>query len=118
MSDHSTPNPESVDRHAPSLTQQEFNDHVRNYLAIFGSLLVLSLVSFAFWYFQIGLGWQIVLTLLVASAQAFLNLRYLMHLKGQGGTIKYFLIMTAVFSAVLMLVSLLAFFNTIPGTHH
>jgi len=25
-----------------------------NYLAIFGSLLVLTLVSFSFWYFQIG----------------------------------------------------------------
>lgn len=118
MSDHSTPTPKPIDPHAPSFTQQEFNDHVRNYLAIFGSLLLLTLVSFAFWYFQIGLALQIFLTLVIASAQAFLNLRYLMHLKGESGTIKHFLILTAVFSAVLMLISLLAFFNTIPGTHH
>lgn len=114
MSDHShTPG----DPHAPSFTHEQFNDHIRNYLAIFGSLLMLSLVSFGFWYFQVGLALQIVLTLLVAAAQAYLNLRYLMHLKGQGGTIKYFLIMTVVFSFFLMMLSLLAFFNPIPGTH-
>lgn len=116
MSDHSPA--ASTDPHAPSLTPQEFRDHIRNYLAIFGSLLVLTLVSFAFWYFQIGLATQIVLALLIASTQAFLNLRYLMHLKHASGQIKHFLIMTAVFAFFLMMLSLLAFFNTIPGTHH
>jgi hypothetical protein len=40
-----------------------------------------------------------------------------MHLKGQGGTIKYFLLMTVAFSGLLFLLTILAFFNTIPGTH-
>lgn len=118
MSDHSHASSKPIDPHAPSFTRKEFNDHVANYLTIFGSLLVLTLCSFAFWYFQLPLAAQIVLTLVIAAAQAFLNLRYLMHLKGQGGTIKYFLIMTVVFSFFLMMLSLLAFFNTIPGTHH
>lgn len=107
-----------VDPNTPSFSQQDFNEHLRNYLVIFGSLLLLTLISFSFWYFQVRLGVQIVLTLLIAATQAFLNLRYLMHLKGQGGTIKYFLIMTAVFSALLLAGSIVDVFNPIPGTHH
>ncbi len=114
-----TPTPEHpIDSQAPSFTPEEFNSHVRNYVAIFGSLLVLSLFSFAFWYFQLSLATQIVLTLLIASTQAMLNLRYLMHLKGETGTIKHFLILAAVFSAFLLGLSLLAFFSTIPGSQN
>lgn len=118
MSDHSTTPESSIDHHAPSMTQTEFNDHLRNYLAVFGSLVVLTLVSFTFWYFEVPLAVQIVLTLLIASSQALLNLRYLMHLKGQGGQIKHFLILAAVFSFFLLGLPLLAFFDVIPGTHH
>lgn len=117
MSDHSPASETPIDHHAPSMTPHEASTHVRVYLSVFGSLLVLTFVSFAFWYFQLSLVTQIVLTLLIATGQAILNLRYLMHLKGESLQIRHALLLAAVFSLFLMGLTMLAFFDVIPGTH-
>ena len=85
---------------------------VKGYLAVFGALLVLTLVTVAASYLQVSMLAGVVLALAIASAKASLVALFFMHLKGERPMIYWSLGLTAV-----LFVALFAFLLWSEGDH-
>ena len=77
---------------------------VRGYVAVFGALLVLTLVTVAISYVQLPASSTVAVALTIATAKAALVALFFMHLKGERPMVYWTLALTA-----FLLVALLAF---------
>jgi len=77
---------------------------VRGYVAVFGALLVLTLLTVAISYVQLSTSSTIALALTIATAKAALVALFFMHLKGERPMVFWTLALTA-----FLFVALLAF---------
>jgi cytochrome c oxidase subunit IV len=76
--------------------------HVKIYMMVFGALAVLTVVTVAVSYLDVGVGTAITIALLIASIKASLVALFFMHLKGEVRTVVWTLMLTAIFFVVLM----------------
>jgi cytochrome c oxidase subunit 4 len=82
----------------------EVRKSIRTYMMVFGSLLVLTVITVAVAELQLTVGLAIALALVIATAKASLVAAYFMHLNHEKMWIYGSLLLTAVFFLVLMLV--------------
>jgi cytochrome c oxidase subunit 4 len=85
---------------------------IKPYLAVFGALMVLTLVTVAVSYLQLSMTPTVLVALAIASAKAALVAMFFMHLKGERPMVFWPLGLTAV-----LFVSLLAFVLWSEGDH-
>ena len=85
---------------------EEIKAHVKVYLAVFGALAVLTIVTVGVSYLDLGLAASVTLALAIATLKASLVAMFFMHLKGEVKVVFQALILTAVFFIVLMVVPL------------
>ena len=76
---------------------EEVQKHVRMYMYIFGTLLVMTAATVAVSYLNLSIVPALVVALVVATFKGTLVARYFMHLSGEKPIIFQFLILTAVF---------------------
>ncbi len=76
---------------------EEVRKHVRTYLFIFGTLLVLTVVTVAVSYLHLPIVPALIVALLIAFFKGGLVARHFMHLVGEKPLIFQFLILTVVF---------------------
>ncbi len=95
---------------AEAMTVSDVKKHVRVYLIVFGSLLLLTLVTVAVSYFDMPLGPALAVALVIAMVKGSLVALYFMHLKGEKRVIMWVLAFAAAFLIgmfVLFIASLL-----------
>jgi len=76
--------------------------HVRQYMMVFGSLMVLTVVTVGVSYMHLSIGYAVILALIIASVKATLVAGYFMHLISERKAIYGLLILTAIFFVALM----------------
>jgi len=86
--------------------------HVRGYIAIFGALLVLTVVTVAVSYLQLPTAPTIALGLAIATAKASLVVLFFMHLKGERPMVYWPLALT-----MFLFAALFAFILWTEGDH-
>ena len=91
---------------------EEVRAHVKIYMIVFGALAVLTVVTVAVSYLDIGVGPAIVLALLIATVKGSLVALFFMHLKGEVRAILWTLLLTAFFFLVLMSVPLSGYLDS------
>jgi cytochrome c oxidase subunit 4 len=89
---------------------------VRSYMIVFGSLMVLTVVTVAAASLQVGVAAGIVIALIIATVKGSMVAAVFMHLSHEKRWIYGSLLLTAAFFIVLMLVPLLTVSDTF-GTH-
>lgn len=91
--------------------------HVRTYIAVFVSLMVLTLVTVAVSYLHLSIGWAVAVALLIATVKGSLVACYFMHLISERKLIYAVMALTVVFFVVLLLVPLFTVADSteIPG---
>lgn len=94
----------------------EVKKSVRTYLMVFGSLMVLTVVTVAVASLQVGVGLGIAIALIIAATKASMVAAVFMHLSHEKRWIYGSLILTGVFFLVLLLLPALTTFGTF-GTH-
>ncbi len=94
----------------------DIRGHVKTYFAIFGALMVLTVVTVAVSYLHLTVGPAVLLALIVATIKGSLVAMFFMHLKGERKLIYYVLALTVVFFVFMMFVPLATNLNKIPGT--
>lgn len=75
--------------------------HVKGYVAVFGALLALTLVTVAISYLRLPSGPTVALGLTIAAAKATLVVLFFMHLKGERPMVFWPLALTAFLFAAL-----------------
>ena len=88
---------------ADSHSVEEIQKHVRVYLYVFGSLMVLTVVTVAVAYLHLSIWPALILALLIASVKAGLVAGYFMHLIGEKKLIMYILAMTMTFLVIMFI---------------
>jgi cytochrome c oxidase subunit IV len=86
---------------------------VRIYMIVFGSLMVLTLITVAVSYLHLALAPAVALALVVATVKASLVALYFMHLSHEKGPIYWTLLLTTTFFLFLMFIPLLTELDTI-----
>ena len=86
--------------------------HVRGYLAVFGALLVLTMVTVGVSYLDLPMTPTVVIAVAIASLKAALVAMFFMHLKGERPLVYWSLGLTAV-----LFVALFAFVLWSEGDH-
>ena len=81
---------------------EEIRASVRVYMKVFGALAVLTCVTVAVSYIDLGGSGNIALALVIATLKAALVAMFFMHLKGEVSSVMRALVLTAVFFVVLM----------------
>lgn len=76
--------------------------HVRKYMFVFASLMVLTVVTVGVSYLHLSFAPALILALLIATSKAFLVAGYFMHLISERKMIYALLVLTAVFFVALM----------------
>ena len=89
------------DAHADDISK-----HVKTYLMVFGTLMVLTVVTVAISYLHLQTREAIIIALAVATVKGSLVALYFMHLNHERKLIYYSLMLTAVFFLFMMLVPL------------
>ena len=85
----------------------DIDRHVRNYLLVFGALMILTGLTVAAWYFlDLSVPATITVALLIATVKASLVAGVFMHLISEKKLIYSVLLLTATFFLVLVLVPL------------
>ena len=83
----------------------DVDHHVRTYLLVFGSLMVLTLLTVGAWYFlDMPVGPTIALALFIATIKASLVACFFMHLISEKKLILWILLLSVGFFLVLLLV--------------
>lgn len=82
-------------------TAADIQAHVRTYYKIFGTLLVLTVVTVAVSYLHMPVLPAVIVALIIASFKAALVAAYFMHLKGEKQFIYWSLYVTAIFFVFL-----------------
>ncbi len=80
----------------------DIKKHVRTYIIVFVSLMVLTVVTVAISYLHLSVVPAIVVALIIATIKGSLVASYFMHLISEKKMIYWALILTVVFFAVLM----------------
>jgi cytochrome c oxidase subunit 4 len=91
----------------------EVRKSVRSYMIVFGSLMVLTLVTVAVASLQVGVALGVAIALVIATIKASMVAGVFMHLAHEKWWIYGSLLLTAVFFAVLMLLPTFAGLDTI-----
>ena len=99
-----------------SESAEHVREHIKLYWKIGGALLVLTLVTVAASYLQIGVALGIALALAIAITKGSLVASYFMHLIGERRSIYAALALTAFFFMVLILIPILGHTDTF-GEH-
>jgi caa(3)-type oxidase subunit IV len=89
---------------------------VRGYLVVFGTLLVLTVITVAVSYLQMPAGPAIALGLSIAVAKAALVAMFFMHLKHERQLIYVALLFTGIFFAALIGLTIWSEADHVPGT--
>jgi cytochrome c oxidase subunit 4 len=90
--------------------------HVRTYYMVFGTLLVLTLVTVGVSYLDMPVVPTVGVALIIASFKASLVAMYFMHLKGEARTIYWSLYVTALFFVLLFALPMWTEGDHITGT--
>ena len=85
----------------------DVDKHVRTYLIVFGSLIVLTVLTVAAYYVELPLGAAIALALFIATIKAGLVACFFMHLIDEKKLIYWILILTVAFFVFLLLLPVL-----------
>ncbi len=83
-------------------THDDIRSHVRKYLMVFGSLMILTVVTVGVSYLHLEVTPAVILALIIASVKATLVAGYFMHLISERRMIYALLLLTAFFFIVLM----------------
>ena len=81
----------------------EIDKHVRTYIIVFASLLVLTVVTVAVSYLHLSVGPAVAVALVIASFKASLVALFFMHLISERQVILMIMGLTAAFAVVLLL---------------
>ena len=79
------------------MTAEEVKKHVKVYMLVFGSLLILTVVTVGASYLDVALAPALIIALLIAVVKASLVAMYFMHLLGEKPVIGWTLILAAAF---------------------
>src|SRR5437868_347536 len=93
--------------HSHEMTPAEVQKHVSTYIKVFASLLVLTCLTVAVFYWQLPIAGAIIVALIVASVKGSLVAAFFMHLKSERGMIFSILLLCALFFLVLLLIPVL-----------
>jgi cytochrome c oxidase subunit 4 len=94
----------------------DVDSHVRTYLFVFASLLVLTVLTVAAWYFlELSLTATIALALFIATIKGSLVACFFMHLISEKKLIYGVLILTVVFFIALLLLPVLTAADKVGG---
>ena len=91
-----------MDAHAAD----DIRSHVKTYLMVFGTLMVLTVVTVAVSYFHLPIASAVLIALLVATVKGSLVALFFMHLKHERKVVYYVLALTAIFFIFLMVLPL------------
>ncbi len=94
-----------------SAHSEDIKKHIRGYIFVFISLMVLTVVTVAISYLHLSVGAAITVALIVATVKASLVACYFMHLISEKKLIYLSLIITAVFFVVLMFLPVFFYLN-------
>ena len=111
MSDHAQEAVATHDAHAGH-GPEEIRKHVRVYMAVFGALAVLTVVTVAVSYLHLATPRAIAVALLIATIKASLVAAYFMHLISEKKLIFWVLALCGIFFIVLMLLPSFTFLET------
>ena len=100
---------------ADSHTAEEISKHVRTYVIVFASLMVLTGVTVAIAYLEMSVPMAIALALFVASIKGSLVACYFMHLISEKKLILWILIVTVLFFIALLLLPILTSLDPISN---
>ncbi len=89
----------------------DIQKHVRTYMIIFGSLMVLTVLTVAVTYLELTIWPALIIALVIATAKGGLVAGHFMHLIGEKPVIQWVLIITAVFLFFMFAVLIAAFYN-------
>ncbi len=88
-------------------THADIDKHVRVYMIVFATLAVLTVVTWAVAYLDLGMTGAIAVALLIASVKASLVACYFMHLISERKLIYWLLLLTVVFFIFLLFLPVL-----------
>lgn len=94
---------------------ESIRKHVNVYFKVFGALAVLTVITVAVSYLNLGVGAAVPVALVIAAVKAALVALFFMHLKGETKGIQWGLILTAVFFLALILLPLYAYLDRVGG---
>ena len=94
----------------------DIRGHVKTYFAIFGALMVCTVITVGVSYLHLPIPMAILVALVVATIKGSLVAMFFMHLKGERKLVYYVLALTVVFFVFMMFVPLATNLNKIPGT--
>ncbi|MFQ5568834.1 MAG: cytochrome C oxidase subunit IV family protein [Rhodothermales bacterium] len=89
--------------------EEDIKKHVRVYLAVFGALAVLTVVTVAVAYLHLSIWPALIMALLIASIKGGLVAGYFMHLVSEKKVIFWILLLTAAFLFFMFLLFISAF---------
>ena len=92
----------------------DIGKHVRTYMIVFGSLMVLTVLTVSVYYLKLSVPVAITLALIIAAIKATLVACYFMHLISEKKLIYLILSITVAFFIVLLFVPLLTT-SDVPG---
>ncbi len=95
----------------------EIDRHVRIYIMVFASLLVLTVVTVAVSYLHLSVGPAIAVALFIATVKASLVALFFMHLVSERQVILLILALTAAFAVVLLLLPVITNLDHITTGH-
>ena len=101
-----------------TLTAEEVNRHVKVYLGVFASLLVLTGLTVGIAFIDLGHEINIVFALLIATAKASLVGLFFMHLKWERKSIYSLLVLVFFFFLALIGLTLGGYWDTTRGAEH
>ena len=82
---------------AGEMTAEDVKKHVKGYIAVFASLLVLTATTVGAAYLNVSFGWALVIALIIATVKATLVALYFMHLISEKQVIFWVLLSAGVF---------------------
>ncbi len=100
------------------MTNQDIQKETKNYLVIFGGLLILTGVSLGVHFMHLPVQLSIVIIIGIALTQAAISAAYYMHLISEKKLIFFVLAMAASFFLAMILLISFGHFNVPEGTSH
>ena len=97
-------------------TDHDIKSHVRIYYMVFGTLMVLTLVTVGVSYIQMPIVATVTVALIIATFKASLVAMYFMHLKGEVKIVYWSLYLTAIFFVLLFALPMWTEGDHIVGT--
>lgn len=89
----------------------ELDTHTRTYLAVFGALAILTVVTVTVGYLSLPVGAAIVVALSIASLKGALVATFFMHLISEQKSIVWLLLLTLGLLLVLIFILVIAFYD-------